>query len=61
MSRSEKNKKNYNMMIEAEFTLSISVDSEIEKTWLVDWWRFQFKLKWENCRMRSEDSLINSW
>ena len=31
-----KNKKNYNMITEAESAFSVSVDSEIEKTWLVD-------------------------
>ena len=56
-----KDKKNHNMMIEAESALSVLVDSEIEKTWLVDWWEFQFRLKWEDCRLESQDSLTSSW
>ena len=56
-----KNKKNHNMMIEAESALSVSVDLEIEKTWLVNWWEFQFRLKWENCKLRFQDFLISFW
>ena len=33
----KKSKKNHNMMIKIKSALSVSVDSEIEKTWLVDW------------------------
>ena len=32
-------------MIETESALSVSIDSEIEKIWLVNWWKFQFELK----------------
>ena len=51
MSKFEKNniffwrKKNHNMMIKTRSAFSVSVDSEIEKTWFVNWWKFQFKLK----------------
>ena len=35
-SKSEKNQKNHNIIIKTESVLSISVDSEIKKTWLVN-------------------------
>ena len=61
MNRFEKNKKNHNIIIETESALSVSVDLKVEKTWLVDWWRFQSELEWENCRLRFWDSLISFW
>ena len=45
MNKFEKNKKNYNIIIETKSAFSISIDLKIKKTWFVNLKKFQFKLK----------------